>query len=105
MLKKLYVNVICVCMTIVLTSPWGKCFTHKTWEKYRESDLFELRAKELGHLEAARMFSYNEFIYFRKKVWKDVKFLASIFPWPYTVLRELEEQDSLYKTVVTLQYP
>lgn len=92
-------------LEIWITSPWGKCFTHKTWEKYRESDLFKLRAKELGHLEAARMFSYNEFIYFRKKVWKDVKFLASIFPWPYTVLRELEEQDSLYKTVVTLQYP
>jgi hypothetical protein len=105
MLKKLYVEFICLMMNIGIRSPWGRCFTHKTWEKYKNSELFTLRAQEFGHLEAAKMFSYSEFKHFKTKVWDDKDFLNSIFPWPYKTLRELEGNDSFYKQVVKLEYP
>jgi hypothetical protein len=102
---KFYIKIVCMVMEICLNSPWGRCLTHKTFEVYKNSPLFEYRAHDFGPLEAARMLTYSEFKFFKSKVWGDKEFLASIFPWPYQTLKELEGTDYLYKREVKLQYP
>lgn len=82
-------------------TPWGRCIGQKAFSLYMESEVFKERAAIWGHYTAAKKFTFWESQYLKKLVWRDKKFLLSIFPWPYDTLRELEDQYISYKEAVT----
>jgi len=95
-LRDLYYSIILLGMNIVWLSPWGRAIIHKTVNLYLNSPLFSERAKIFGKIEAAKMFSYQEYRFFRQKVFVDLIFLLSLFPYPYFALRDLEEKNLPY---------
>jgi len=90
-------------LEIWITSPWGRCFGHKAFDLYKNGPVFKERAIVMGHLGAAKAFTFWEMQYLKKSLWRDWRFILSVFPWPYTTLRLLEEQDELYKMAITQQ--
>jgi len=76
---------------------FGMAITHKAWEKYKESPLFNFRYREMGIKYAIDSFNVNEFSFFKSKVWKDSVFLKELFFHPYETLDELLDSDTYWK--------
>jgi hypothetical protein len=92
-LKNIIYKITYFMMNVVWLSPWGRAIIHKAVDLYLSSALFSERAKIFGKMEAAKMFSYREYKFFRDMAIRDILFLLSIFPNPYWSLRELEEKN------------
>jgi hypothetical protein len=75
-----------------------------TWDKYKDSVLYEERVKHFGKEEAAKLFSLNEWKHFKGKVIRDWRCLLALYPWPFN-RHDLYEKDAYYKLMVNFRQP
>jgi hypothetical protein len=95
----LRVKILVWLLDLYYRTPWGMAAIHWTWTKYKQSHLYDLRVKDCGHNEAARLLTYKEWKRFNREVYKDKKFWFNVLPWPFD-LEKLYEEDAAYKVLI-----
>jgi hypothetical protein len=89
-------------MKIWWNSWYGKAIIHASFDKYKNSTLFKERMMYFGAIKAAKMFKWNEFKLFRKKIIADKKLMFTILLKPYKMYKEFEEKSYVLKSYVNL---
>ncbi len=95
-MKKLLIEIL---RYLFFNTPWGKVVILKSWFEYKNSLLYEERAKEFGHIPATKMYQWSEMQFFMKKVLEDKKYMWSIL-YPYTELNRMAELDTFYRPYI-----
>jgi hypothetical protein len=81
---------------------WGKAVIHASFDKYKESVLFQERTMYFGTIQAAKMFKWSEFKLFRSKVYKDSRLMFTILTKPVKMMKHFEEKSYALKSYVNL---
>lgn len=83
-------------------TPWGKALVQMSWEIYKESPLFQLRAESFGTLCAATLLTHDELRYFLDKTMKKNRFNLKLIFTPYSIFDTLKDKDRYLKSMVNL---
>lgn len=84
-------------------SKWGLAITLSTWEEYRNSPLFEERMKYFGSIEAAKLFSWSEFKFFKNKVLKNKERISEIIWFPGRIVKRVGDRDISIRKLVSFE--
>ena len=80
----------------------GAALALKCFDMYKNSPMFDERCKSFGSIESAKMFTYDEFNYFKRKAMEDPEISFTIFRNPDIIIEELGDKDIVLKSHVSI---
>jgi hypothetical protein len=80
----------------------GAALALKCFDMYTNSDMFYERVKEFGSIESVKMFTYEEFNFFKRKAMDDEDILFTIMRNPGIIIEELGKKDKMLKSHVSM---
>lgn len=82
---------------------WGQAIIHASFDKYKNSIIFQERCKYFSPTFATKLFKWRDFKLFRRKVLRDKKLMFTILFRPVTMCKKLRENNWVLKKEVNLK--